>query len=41
MTRLGKDDTVYAVAEGIVSFNSKRKTKFDGSTVSRKVVSVS
>ncbi|MEK9177403.1 MAG: 50S ribosomal protein L27 [Patescibacteria group bacterium] len=39
-TRLGKDDTVYAVREGVVSFRSARKIRFDGSRVNRKVVDV-
>jgi large subunit ribosomal protein L27 len=38
--RLGKDHTVYAIIDGIVSYKDKRKTKFDGSTVTRKVVDV-
>ena len=29
--RIGKDDTIYAVTEGIVKFETKRKTRFDGS----------
>lgn len=37
---MGKDHTLFAVASGIVSFRNKRKTKFDGSTVARKVVDV-
>lgn len=38
--RLGKDHTIYAVANGVVSFRLKRKTKFDGSSVKRQVVDV-
>lgn len=38
--RLGKDHTIYAVADGIVSFRLKRKTNFDGSSVKRQVVDV-
>lgn len=38
--RLGKDHTVYASVDGTVSFRDKRKTRYDGSTVMRKVVSV-
>jgi large subunit ribosomal protein L27 len=37
---LGRDDTVYAVADGTVSFRAVRKTRFDGSIVRRKVVDV-
>ena len=29
--KIGKDDTIYAVAEGIDKFETKRKTRFDGS----------
>jgi len=39
-TKLGKDHTVYAMADGIVSFREARKTRFDGSSVKRKVVDV-
>ena len=38
--RLGKDHTIYAVAEGTVSFRLARKTNFDGKTVKRNVVNV-
>ncbi len=38
--RVGKDHTLYAVADGVVSFKSKRKTRFDGSAVRRNVVNV-
>ncbi len=37
---MGKDHTLYAVADGIVSYRTRRKTKFDGSTVHRNVVDV-
>jgi len=36
----GADDTLYAMKEGIVKFNTKRKVKFDGSQRIAKVVSV-
>ena len=39
-TRLGKDHTVFSVAEGKVSFSSKRKTNYDGSIQTKKVVHV-
>ena len=29
-TRRGHDDTIYAVKDGVVSFKTKRKTRFDG-----------
>ncbi len=38
--RTGKDHTLFAVTDGIVSYRDKRKTKFDGSIVARKVVDV-
>ena len=38
--RLGKDHTIFAVAEGTVSFRDRRKTRYDGATVKRKVVDV-
>ncbi len=39
-TRLGKDHTVYAVDNGVVSYKEIRKTRYDGSTVKRKLVEV-
>lgn len=38
--RVGKDHTLYAMAAGIVSFASKRKTRFNGEVVRKKTVSV-
>jgi large subunit ribosomal protein L27 len=38
--RLGNDDTLYAVAEGVVRFITKKKTRFDNSQKLIKVVSV-
>lgn len=37
---MGKDHTLYALKEGKVTFADKRKRNFDGSTSSRKIVSV-
>ena len=37
---MGKDHTLFALTEGIVSFGSKRKTHFDGKTMIKKVVHV-
>ena len=37
---LGKDHTLFAMAEGIVRFRTKRKTNFDGRSVKRAVVDV-
>lgn len=38
--RIGKDHTLYAAIAGTVSFTERRKTKFDGQVVRKKVVSV-
>ncbi len=38
--RVGRDHTLYAVAEGKVAFRNRRKTNFDGRTVIKKVVDV-
>ena len=37
---VGKDHTLFSLAKGIVSFKNKRKTRFDGSTTTRKIVDV-
>ncbi len=37
---LGKDHTIFALKEGTVTFENKRKKNFNGKTVTRKVVSV-
>lgn len=29
--KMGKDDTLYAIREGVVQFEEKRKIRFDGS----------
>ena len=39
-TRLGKDHTIFAVKDGVVSFANKRKTNYDGRTVTKKIVHV-
>ncbi|MBI5644941.1 50S ribosomal protein L27 [Candidatus Kaiserbacteria bacterium] len=36
----GKDHTLFARIEGIVRFRAKRKTNYDGRTVTRRVVDV-
>ena len=36
-TKRGKDDTIYAMANGTVSFQTKNKTRFDGH---KKLVSI-
>ncbi|MDD4358744.1 MAG: 50S ribosomal protein L27 [Candidatus Pacebacteria bacterium] len=38
--RMGKDDTIYAIKEGVVEFTTTRKKKFDGSQRIAKVVNV-
>ncbi|MDD5696939.1 MAG: 50S ribosomal protein L27 [Candidatus Pacebacteria bacterium] len=38
--KMGKDNTLYAIKEGIVSFSTKRKKLFDGSQRIVKTVSV-
>ena len=38
--KVGKDHTLYAVIDGIVSFRDKRKIRFDGRRVIKKVVDV-
>ena len=37
---LGKDHTIFAVADGVVAFRNVRKTNFDGRTVVRAAVDV-
>lgn len=37
---LGKDHTLFALKEGVVSFGIKRKTGFDGTATVKKVVHV-
>ena len=39
-TARGKDDTIYALKDGVVSFADKRKVRFDGSKALRKTVHV-
>lgn len=39
-TDLGKDHTIFALKSGIVKFSNKRKVRFDGKTVIRKVVQI-
>ncbi len=38
--KVGRDHTLFAMAEGLVSFRNRRKTNFDGGVVSKKVVDV-
>jgi len=37
---MGKDHTIFSKIAGVVSFRTARKTRFDGSSVSKKVVDV-
>lgn len=37
---LAGDDSIYALVEGVVRFTDKRKTRYDGTVVRRKLVSV-
>jgi len=37
---MGKDHTLFALMAGTVKFDSKRKTSFNGKTVTRKIVNV-
>ncbi len=39
-TKRGRDDSIFAMKEGVVEFKNKKKIKYDGRTVMRKVVSV-
>jgi large subunit ribosomal protein L27 len=38
--RMGKDNTLYSVKEGKVSFGTKKKKRFDGSQRMAKIVNV-
>jgi len=37
---MGKDHTLFALKEGVVKFDSKRKTSFNGKTKVNKIVNV-
>ncbi len=37
---LSKDHTLFALKEGIVKFSKKRKTRFDGKNILKKVVNI-
>jgi len=37
---MGKDHTLFALADGTVRFGSKRKTHFDNTTVTKKIVHI-
>ena len=38
--KVGRDHTLYALNEGTVSFRNKRKVRFDGRVVTKKVADV-
>lgn len=38
--RMGKDHTLFAVADGTVKFRTKRTTKFNGTSARQKIVDV-
>jgi len=38
--RIGKDDTIYAIKEGKVTFSTRKKKNYDGNTREIKVVSI-
>lgn len=37
---MGKDNTLFALKDGVVDFGAKRKTHFDNTVVTKKVVNV-
>ena len=37
---VGKDHTIFAVIEGVVSFRNRKKTRFTGHKINKKVVDV-
>jgi len=38
--KVGRDHTLFATTSGTVAFRNKRKTRFDGTVLSKKVVDV-
>jgi large subunit ribosomal protein L27 len=38
--KVGKDHTLFAMADGTVAFRTKRKRRFDGNVVAKKTVDV-
>lgn len=38
--KVGNDHTLFAQANGVVAFRNMRKTRFDGRTVTKKIVDV-
>ncbi len=39
-TKVSKDHTIFALADGVVSYSNKRKKSYDNKIVTRKMVSV-
>lgn len=37
---IGRDHTLFALKEGVVKFTKKRKTRFDGKNILKKVVNI-
>lgn len=37
---MGKDHTLFALKDGVVSFSQKRQTKFDNTVIMKKVINV-
>jgi len=37
---IGKDHTLFALKDGVVTFGKKRRTRYDGKTVTQKIVNV-
>lgn len=38
--KVGKDHTLFAITDGVVSFRNKRKTRFNGKAIMKKTVDV-
>lgn len=38
--KVGKDHTLFALVEGVVAFKNTRKTRYNGATVTKKMVNV-
>ena len=38
--RVGSDHTLFSLAKGIVAFRTRRKTRFDGRIIAKKIVDV-
>lgn len=39
-TKVGRDHTIFAMIDGVVSFRDARKTRFDGKLIKKKTVDV-